>query len=127
TLLPDGPKRLLGLVNLGGTVLPVVNMRSRLAIPDKPIELDDRLVRLGGTMAFCFFVDRVVGVSRFAEEAALDPKKIYPQLEQYLSGVGKYAGEIVLFMKMAALFPGIAEETRSLLDERGIDSRAHDE
>ena len=119
TPLPDAPEWLLGLANLGGGILPVVDMRGRLAIPDRPIELDDRLVRLAGAVACCFFVDRIVGVIRFSQETALEPHSIHPQLEQYLSGVGKHDGAMVLFLRMAALFPRIAEETRGLLGQQG--------
>ncbi len=120
TFLPEAPELLLGLANLGGRILPVVDLRSRLELSDRPIDPDDRLVLLAGKTAFCFFVDRVLGVDAFVQDAALESKNIYPKLDKYISGVGKYDNQTVLFIKMEKLFPLIMEDTRMLLDGHGF-------
>ena len=120
TTLPEAPERLLGLANLGGRILPVVDIRGRLDLPNKAIDPDDRLVLFAGKMAFCFFVDQVLGVVSFAQEAALEPKNIFPKLERYLAGVGKYNGETVLFLKTEDIFSPIMQGTKALIDENSF-------
>ena len=124
TALPDAPPMLLGVVNLGGRMLPVVDLRSRLELPAKPIDPDDRLVLLTeertGQRPCCFFVDQVMGVVAFAQEEALEPQQIHPHLAHALSGVGKYQGETVLLLNIRELFSHVMEDARPLLDENRL-------
>ncbi|MBF0462611.1 MAG: chemotaxis protein CheW [Magnetococcales bacterium] len=114
TVLPEAPELLLGLANLGGRILPVVDLRSRLELPGRPIDPDDRLVLLAGKIAFCFFVDRVLGVVAFDQEVTLEAKYIYPKLDKYISGVGKHDNRTVLFIRM-----GNCPGTASVITQNG--------
>lgn len=44
--LPDAPDVVAGLVNRRGTPLPVLDLRRRLGLPTRPVQVDDRLVVL---------------------------------------------------------------------------------
>lgn len=47
TSLPSAPDIVLGVINLAGLVVPVVNVRKRFRLPEKEMELDDRIVIAG--------------------------------------------------------------------------------
>jgi purine-binding chemotaxis protein CheW len=44
TPLPQAPAIVLGVVNVAGRIVPVVNLRSRFRIPEREMDLSDRLV-----------------------------------------------------------------------------------
>jgi len=44
TPLPEAPAVIEGVVDVRGTLVPVVDARGRLGLPRKPLELEDRLV-----------------------------------------------------------------------------------
>lgn len=46
TPLPDAPEIVVGLVNRRGRPLPVLDLRRRLGLPSRPMQVDDRLVVL---------------------------------------------------------------------------------
>ena len=44
TALPQAPEGVLGVVNVEGRVIPVVNIRQRFNLPEQEINLDDQLI-----------------------------------------------------------------------------------
>jgi purine-binding chemotaxis protein CheW len=42
--LPKAPEMVLGMVNIQGRVLPVINLRRRLGLPEREIHLSDQLI-----------------------------------------------------------------------------------
>jgi hypothetical protein len=50
TPLPKAPEFVLGVINVHGQVIPVMDIRQRLRLPTRPVGLEDRfiLARLGG-------------------------------------------------------------------------------
>lgn len=46
TPLPDAPEVVVGLLNRRGRLLPVLDLRRRLGLPSRPLQVDDRLVVL---------------------------------------------------------------------------------
>lgn len=46
TPLPDAPEVVVGLVNRRGHPLPVLDLRRRLGLPSRPVQVEDRLVVL---------------------------------------------------------------------------------
>ena len=44
--LPDAPPAIVGIVNRRGSALPVLDLRRRLGLPTRQVQLDDRLVVL---------------------------------------------------------------------------------
>ena len=63
TAIPDAPGRILGVVDFEGTVIPVLNARLILNIPDKETELSDFLVIVTTTTTLmAFFTDDIEGV-----------------------------------------------------------------
>jgi purine-binding chemotaxis protein CheW len=70
TPVPDTPNLMTGVVNIEGTVIPVLNLRRRLGFPDRDLLLDDMIVvmrRNGALVAGT--VDNVEPVMKAPEEA----------------------------------------------------------
>jgi len=44
TPLPSAPDIILGIINVRGTVVPVVNLRTRFRLPERNLEPDDRII-----------------------------------------------------------------------------------
>ncbi|MBN1217756.1 MAG: purine-binding chemotaxis protein CheW [Anaerolineae bacterium] len=101
--VPNAPMFIEGVVNLRGSVIPVVDLRTRFGLPQPPppdnaesngkkgkkkqviviSELDDLLVGL--------IVDKVTEVIRIAEENIEPPSPLLASVDTaYLRGIGKF-------------------------------------
>jgi purine-binding chemotaxis protein CheW len=61
--LPDAPEAVLGLINIAGEVMPVVDARCHLGLPAREMELTDRLiVTRAADQPLALLVDRTEGV-----------------------------------------------------------------
>lgn len=66
--LPHVPSHVLGLINLRGVVLPVVDLRRKFELPLKSDELDNRLIVLKGSgYEVALWVDAVHGLVRLPQ------------------------------------------------------------
>jgi purine-binding chemotaxis protein CheW len=87
--LPDAPQIVLGVINVQGRVVPVVNMRARFRLPNREIVLADRLVIAQTTRrTVALAVDSVAGVIEYPAPALVGAGEILPGLE-YVTGVAK--------------------------------------
>ncbi len=57
--LPDMGQGLVGMLNLHGSVLPVVDPRQRLGLPTPAVSAEHRMVLLRGSNRFLLWVDEV--------------------------------------------------------------------
>lgn len=89
TALPEAPASVLGVINVQGQILPVFNLRRRFRMPERELELRDKLIlaRTARRMV-ALVVDDVTGVMECGEDEAVLPDAIVPGLE-YLGGVIK--------------------------------------
>jgi purine-binding chemotaxis protein CheW len=67
--MPLGPASLLGLANLRGTVLPVVNLRRLLGFEGGAHDDATRIIVMNGAAPVGFAVDRIDGVSTVSENS----------------------------------------------------------
>ncbi len=106
TPLPEAPKHVKGIVNLRGSVIPVIDVRLKFGM--KPKEYDDRT---------CIIVIDIIGikagliVDRVAEVIKIEDGDITPPLiakagikERYLLGIGSTGDEVKLLLSCEELF-----------------------
>lgn len=94
--LPSAPDIVLGVVNLAGRVIPVVNMRRRFRLPERDISLTDLLViARTGHRTVALVVDHASGVFEYAEPDVVNADTIFPGLE-YLDGIMKLGANLIL-------------------------------
>jgi len=105
TSLPEAPENLLGLINLGGEIIPVLDMRKRFHLPNREIDLNDRIIICkGSARTIAFVAGMVEGVVEFASEEVDEAVHILPEMEDYIEGVGKLNDDTVLIYDLDRLF-----------------------
>jgi len=96
TPLPQAPDIVLGVVNVQGRVIPVVNPRRRFRLPERDIALTDQLVIAHTTRRpVALVVDAVTGVLEYSAREVVGARDIVPGTE-YVEGVVKLADGLVL-------------------------------
>ena len=100
TPLPKEPEIILGLVNVRGRVIPVVNTRRRFGRPEREIELSDRFI-LANTSerTVSLVVDEVGDVIESSEREVIQADRITAGLEN-IEGVIKLEGDIILIYNL---------------------------
>ena len=99
--LPEGQDLLLGLINMQGTIIPVLNIRKHFYLPQREMEINDRIIISSASeLTVAFIVDTVEGVVEIPEKQVDKSKKIFPKLDQYIDGVGKLKDNTVLIYNM---------------------------
>lgn len=80
--LPGAPEIVLGVLNLQGRVIPVVNLRRRLGLPERAQALSDHIViAQARRRSVALVVDAVSGVTDCAGPDWIDAARILPGLE----------------------------------------------
>lgn len=103
TAPPGSPAAILGLINVQGLVLSVVDLRAWLHLPAREATSDDVLVIVrtaAGTVALA--ADGVEGVSDWPEQASVPAEQIYPAPAQ-LEAVLKLADGLLLICDLDRL------------------------
>ena len=105
TYLPNAPDNLVGLLNMGGEIVPVLDVRKRFHLPNREIDLNDRIIICkGAARTIAFVADVVEGVVEFAPEELDEAVHILPEMEHYIEGVGKLDEDTVLIYDLDSLF-----------------------
>jgi purine-binding chemotaxis protein CheW len=111
--VPHAPGIVMGLINVRGRIIPVLNIRQLLHLPTAKITLNDQII-LARTANFpvAILVDKTLGVAEFSEQDILAPKGVYPGIE-YLEGVTR--------MKDGILYIYNLDRFLSLEEKSGIE------
>lgn len=116
--LPQGPEIVLGVINVGGRVAPVLDIRRRFGLPERPIALGDYLV-LASTAArtVALVAESIQGVVACPEDAVIARDEILSGLE-YVQGVVKLNDELVLLFDLDLLLTREEETMLRHAEER---------
>lgn len=106
TPLPKAPEIVLGILDLQGEIIPVINLRKRFRLPERPIGCDDQfLVVRTSSFPVALAVDDTQEVMQLDPEAVVEPEEIVPGTD-YLCGVTRSEGGLVLIHDLdTLLFP----------------------
>jgi purine-binding chemotaxis protein CheW len=117
TPLPSAPDIVMGVINLEGRIIPVVNIRRRFRLPERELALTDqfiiaRAIRPGKggekTRLLALAVDEIVGVRELLKDEVAAAESILPGLN-HLEGVAKTALGMVLIHDLGT-FLSLEEE-----------------
>lgn len=90
TPLPRAPEIVHGVVDVEGVVMPVVNLRKRLGLPEKSITPEDRfIVARTQRRPVILVLDTVQAIVELPTEQIMTADQILPQA-RYLVGVVKF-------------------------------------
>lgn len=121
TPLPKAPDIVLGVVNIQGRVIPVINMHRRFGLPEREIVLTDQLV-VAHTMRrpVALVADAVLDV--IACPLLVEAAHIVPGTE-YLAGVAKLDDGLILIHDLDR-FLALEEENllNHALENSGLDA-----
>lgn len=112
TPLPKAPDIVLGVVNVQGRIIPVVNIRKRFCLPERETTLGDQLI-IAHTSArpVALVADAVTDVVERSEREVTAAEKILPGME-YVEGVAKLEDGLILIHDLDRFLS--FEETRTL-------------
>ena len=114
TPLPDAPDIVLGIVNVRGDVLPVVDIRRRFRLPEKNLTPDDRLIIVHSTgRLVTLVVDDVTGVVECAAKDITSASAIMPDME-YIEGVARLKDGMILIHDLARF---LSLEEKAVLEQ----------
>jgi purine-binding chemotaxis protein CheW len=102
--LPDVPDTIIGLLNVEGRILPVVNIRKKWHLPERDMEIDDRIIIFKAGMLLSFIVNGVEGIVQFDHLEFHQANEIHPILQHYIEGVAKFGQNSVIIVDMARFF-----------------------
>jgi purine-binding chemotaxis protein CheW len=89
--VPKAPEIVMGLINVHGRIIPVLNIRTLLRLPkiEMTLNVNDQIIIARTTSRpVAILVDNVQGVAEFSDQDIIAPEKLYPGI-QYLQGVTK--------------------------------------
>jgi purine-binding chemotaxis protein CheW len=96
TPLPKAPEIVLGVINVQGRIIPVVNLRRRFGLAERELHLSEHII-LAHTLkrAVALVVDAVKGVMECSEQEVIAAEEILPGLD-YLEAVTKLNEGLIL-------------------------------
>ncbi|MGZ4953629.1 MAG: chemotaxis protein CheW [Methylobacter sp.] len=101
TPLPDAPDIVLGVVNIRGAVLPVVDVRRRFRLQEKNLTPDDQFIVANSSGSLVVLVvDSVAGVIECSGEDIVSASAIVPGME-YVEGVARLKDGMILIHNLA--------------------------
>ena len=109
TPLPKSPEVVLGVVNVHGQIIPVVNIGKRFRLPEREIALSNQLIIASTSRrAVALLVDEVSGVVEISEREMIEAGKILPDMD-YVEGIVKLEDGLILIHDLNT-FLSIEEE-----------------
>lgn len=113
TPLPKTSEFILGVINLQGQIIPVLNLRKWLCLPEREVNLSDQLIIVGlSSRRMALRVDTVTGVIESPEQEIITAEKILPYME-YVKGMVKLEeGMVIILHNLNKLLSSEEEKIR---------------
>ena len=102
TRVPFSANYIKGVINLRGSVLPVIDLKKRLGLEQTPYTDDTRIVTvMVGDLPVGMLVDAVTEVLTIRTKL-VDPKKTVDknEISKFLSGIGNIDGRLVIMLNL---------------------------
>jgi purine-binding chemotaxis protein CheW len=111
TRVPHTPDYIKGVINLRGSVLPVVDLKKRLNLPPEEYTDDTRIIIVKvEEIIVGMVVDAVSEVTAINQENIEPPQAVVSGVESsYLSGVGKLDNRLLILLNLIAII-GIGQD-----------------
>ncbi len=106
TRIPQVPDFIEGLINLRGSVIPIVNLRKRFGLPPRDLDDETRIivVNVHDKTVGCI-VDAVTQVMRInRDQVQPPPLGVLAVNHQYLAGLAKLDDRLMIILEIEKLF-----------------------
>ena len=120
TRLPQAPEFVEGVINLRGKILPVIDLRKRLAISLSESTRESRMVvvALGGATV-AMVVDQVNEVLRVNDDIVEAPPSISQSVDsRFITGIAKIGDELVILLDLSKVLD--MSETAQLVSNAAL-------
>lgn len=110
TPLPNAPDIVLGVINVQGTIMPVIDIRKIFGFPEKKVNVDDFLI-IGKVkeLSIALIIDNVYEIIDIAEDKIIDKKNVLPGIP-HVDGILKLEGDIIYINDLSKLLSLEEEE-----------------
>ena len=105
TTLPDSPSYLQGVTNLRGSVIPIVNIKRLMQLPETEQPAPKVIVIASGKMTFGVLVDDITGVENIDDSAIESPESMRHGRSEQVEGVAKLGSRLVVLLDPKKLIP----------------------
>ncbi len=102
TKVPNAPDYVEGIINLRGRVLPVINLRKRIDMPDKEFDRNTRfiVVEIHGRV-IGFIVDSVNEVLRIKKSITEPPPEMASSVDSdFITAIGKLEDRLLILLNI---------------------------
>ena len=104
TRVPRTPEYVLGVFNLRGNVIPLIDLRNKFSLPSKHIDDDTRYIVLkDGDNIAGFVIDKLTEAIRIKKSQIEETPETMSQKDGYIYGIGKRDKGIITIVKVDAL------------------------
>ena len=102
TEVPDAPSYLVGVINLRGKIVPVVDLRKRLKLQVSERTKASRMYDQDGGRLLGLLVDAVSEVIKVQPEAVEPPPDMITSIGvEYITGVAKRGSRLIILLDLA--------------------------
>jgi purine-binding chemotaxis protein CheW len=107
THVPDSPELLLGLLNVRGRIIPVLDIRKQLGQASRgPIVTDKIIIGRTTDHAIAFLTDDIETVVELNDDDIMPAAGMFPGMEDIIIGSADCNGRTILVYSLDQLFPG---------------------
>jgi purine-binding chemotaxis protein CheW len=105
TRMPQVPSVIEGLINLRGSVIPIVNLRKLFSLPPKDFDDETRTIIVNvGERTIGYIVDEVTQVMRIAgEQIQPTPASVSNLAKQYIAGLARMDDQLLIILDIEKL------------------------
>lgn len=102
TEIPGTPEFVSGIVSLRGTIIPIIDMRSRLGLSRENVTGKERVVVIKNDRSFCgLLVDEVIQVVRVNKENVEPAPSVLEGIDRdFVSGIGRSEGRLIIILNL---------------------------
>ena len=112
TRVPYASDFIKGVINLRGSVLPVIDLKKRLGLMDTPYTDDTRIVIVEvDDISVGMLVDEVTEVLVFNQSEIEVAKSVDNEIGRFISGIGKLGDRLVIMLDLNAIV-GLTDELK---------------
>lgn len=106
TKLPNTPVDILGIINFQGEIIPVLNLRQRLNLPEKEIHPKHHfLIAFTAKRKVALFIDAPQGVIEIDQSLLVDSDHFSSEVEQILGAIKLSDGLVLIYNLEKFLLP----------------------
>src|SRR3984957_15810175 len=121
TRIPQVPDFIEGLINLRGSVIPIVNLRKRFGLPTRPVDDETRtiVVNIHDKTVGCI-VDAVTQVMRInRDQIQPPPLSVLAIAHQYIAGLARLEDRLLIIRNNERLFDEQSSVVSSQWQDKG--------